>query len=137
MSQRGRSGSAGARRADGGDAANSSPGPDLGPYIKDLQEMLRQRSPGAYRAFIARWRDLHQPGAAGRLLAMDDSALRLRIERMILDAPGLADLHAAAREYLEAHHALPPSREGAPPASRTRGAPAPGKIRLRQRPHDA
>jgi hypothetical protein len=96
--------------------------------------MLRQRSPQAYRAFVARWRDLHQPGAAGRLLAMDDGALRLRIERMILDAPGLSDLHASARDFLQEHNALPPPREARPPLKQARRAPAPGKLRLRQRP---
>jgi hypothetical protein len=71
--------------------------------------MLRLRSPAAYRAFVERWRDLHQRGAAERLLAMDDAALRRRLEHMILDTPDLADLHASARAYLDAHE--PPAPE--------------------------
>ncbi len=63
--------------------------------------MLRTRDPRAYRAFIGKWQDLHQRGAAERLLAMDDEALRLRMEHMILSTPALADLHAAAREYVD------------------------------------
>lgn len=65
--------------------------------------MLRRRSPEAYRAFVAQWRDLHQRGVAERLRAMDDAALRHRMERMILDQPGLADLHESARAYLHEH----------------------------------
>jgi hypothetical protein len=68
-----------------------------------MQAMLRQRSPQAYRDFLRRWRDLHQRGAADRLLAMSDEALRLRIEHMILDTPALADLHGSARRYIEEH----------------------------------
>jgi hypothetical protein len=72
-------------------------------YAADLQAMLRQRSPAAYRAFLTRWRDMHERGVAQHLVAMDDAALRLRIERMILDLPALADLHDAAWEYLAQH----------------------------------
>lgn len=77
--------------------------PDLRTYAQELQAMLRRRSPGAYRAFLAKWRDLHERGVADRLSAQDDGMLRLRIERMILDLPALADLHESAREYLAAH----------------------------------
>ena len=63
--------------------------------------MLRTRDPQAYRAFIRTWRDLHQRGAAERLLAMDDAALRLRMEHMILSTPALADMHEAARQYVK------------------------------------
>ncbi len=76
--------------------------PDLRRYVQDLLATLRTRDPAAYRAFVARWRDLHQRGAAERLLAMDDDALRLRMERMILDNPALTELHAGAGEFLSA-----------------------------------
>jgi hypothetical protein len=69
-------------------------------YAAELQQMLRKRSPQAYRAFLRRWRGLHERGVAERLAAMDDAALRRRIEHMILDNPGLADLHDSARETL-------------------------------------
>lgn len=62
--------------------------------------MLRRRSPQMYRAFLQKWRDLHDRGAAERLAAADDAALRRRIERMILDVPALSDLHESARAYL-------------------------------------
>ena len=65
--------------------------------------MLRRRSPAAYRRFLRRWSGLHERGVADRLAAWDDDALRLRIERMILDLPALADLHEAARAYLREH----------------------------------
>ena len=81
-------------------------GPDVKRYVQALQAMLRERSPRAYRAFLQHWRDLHQRGAAERLLAMDDATLRWRIERMILDIPTLADLHESARAYLREHEAL-------------------------------
>jgi hypothetical protein len=72
-------------------------------YAQELQAMLRQRDPQAYRAFLRRWRDLHQGGVADRLAAQDDASLRLRVERMILDTPALADLHESARAYVAAH----------------------------------
>jgi hypothetical protein len=77
--------------------------PDMRQYAQELQAMLRQRSPAAYRAFLRRWRDLHEGGVADRLARLDDITLRLRIERMILDLPALSDLHESARAYLEAH----------------------------------
>jgi hypothetical protein len=87
---------------------------DLKVYARELQAMLRRRSPSEYRAFLARWRSLHERGAAERLAAQDDAALRLRMERMILDLPALADLHESAREYLAAHG---PADGGATPAA--------------------
>ncbi len=96
---------------------NSTDEPDLQHYIRALHAMLRQRSPAAYRLFLAQWQALHQRGAAQRLLEMDDAALRLRIEQMILDQPGLADLHPSARAYL-----------------RQRSAPPVRAVRLRRRP---
>jgi hypothetical protein len=75
-----------------------------------MQAMLRRRDPQAYREFLHKWRDLHERGVAERLAAQDDATLRLRIERMILDTPALADLHESARRYVEAH--APP---GSPP----------------------
>jgi hypothetical protein len=77
--------------------------PDVRQYAVEMQEMLRRRDPDAYRAFIRTWRDLHQRGAAERLLATDDAALRLRMEHMILSTPGLADLHESARAYILSH----------------------------------
>jgi hypothetical protein len=65
--------------------------------------MLRRRNPAAYREFLQQWGDLHERGVAGRLAGLDDAALRLRIERMILDIPALADLHDSAREYVAQH----------------------------------
>jgi hypothetical protein len=98
--------------------------PDLRRYVQALLETLRTRDPATYRAFVSRWRDLHQRGAAERLLASDDATLRLRMERMILDNPALSDLHADARDYLAARGAgLPP---GAPPGERP-------TVRLRRR----
>jgi hypothetical protein len=41
---------------------------------------------------------------------MDEAALRLRMEHMILSTPALADMHQAAREYAAAHG------NGGPPA---------------------
>jgi hypothetical protein len=97
--------------------------------------MLRQRSPAAYRDFLARWRDLHQPGVAARLLAMDDIALRARIERIILDQPAMADLHDEAQRYLQEHgETVPASRPGAPAGGP--GSPRPAatdRVRLRRR----
>ncbi|MGI8422751.1 MAG: hypothetical protein ACR2NO_01305 [Chloroflexota bacterium] len=75
--------------------------PDMGPYARALHEMLRQRSPGAYRAFLHSWKAMHDRGVAERLTQQDDAALRLRIERMILDTPALADLHESARENVK------------------------------------
>ncbi len=74
--------------------------PDVRRYAQEMTAMLRRRDPQAYRAFIRKWRDLHQRGAAEQLLAMDDAALRLRIEHMILSTPALQDLHESAREYI-------------------------------------
>jgi hypothetical protein len=103
--------------------------PDLRGYIQELRATLRRRDPAAYRAFVARWRDVLQRGAAERLLATDDATLRLRMERMILDNPGLADLHAEARAHLAAHGVTPratPSERGARPRPRR-------TVRLRRR----
>jgi hypothetical protein len=75
--------------------------PDVRRYAQEMTNMLRQRDPQAYRAFIRQWRDLHQRGAAEQLLAMDDAALRLRMEHMILSTSALQDLHPSAREYIE------------------------------------
>jgi hypothetical protein len=72
-------------------------------YAREMETMLRTREPQAYRTFIRTWSELHQRGAAERLLAMDDAALRLRMEHMILSTPALADLHAEAREYVAAN----------------------------------
>jgi len=72
-------------------------------YARDLQEMLRQRSPEAYRVFLRRWKDVHERGVAERLVKQSDAALRLRLERMILDTPALADLHDSARAYVAQH----------------------------------
>ncbi len=72
-------------------------------YARELQEMLRQRSPAAYRAFLVKWRDVHERGVAERLAKQSDSALRLRLERMILDMPALSDLHDEARAYVAQH----------------------------------
>ncbi len=72
-------------------------------YAQELQAMLRQRSPAMYRAFLSRWRDVHERGAAERLGKLPDDALRLRIEQMILGLPALADLHDAARRYVDEH----------------------------------
>jgi hypothetical protein len=99
----------------------AGPEPDLTRYREDLLAMLPLRSPGAYRAFVRRWRDLLQRGAAERLLAMDDAALRRRLEHMILDAPPLADLHESARAYLAEHAAPPPAT-----AAARRPGPRPG-----------
>ena len=77
--------------------------PDMREYALALQTMLRQRSPEAYRAFLRRWREVHERGVAERLAGQDDAALRLRIERMILDTPALAELHESARQYVESH----------------------------------
>ena len=74
--------------------------PDMSEYARALQEMLRQRSPAAYRAFLRTWRDVHDRGVVERLSKQDDAALRLRIERMILDTPALEDLHESAQDYL-------------------------------------
>jgi hypothetical protein len=82
-------------------------------YAQEMQVMLRRRDPQAYRAFIRQWRDLHQRGAAEQLLAMDDAALRLRIEHMILSTPALQDLHESAREYIAGHEASRPTDAGA------------------------
>ncbi len=93
-------------------------------YVEELRAMLRQRSPQAYRAFLHRWRDLHQRGVASRLAAMDDAALRWRIEHMILEQPELADLHESARAYLREHG--PPGAPGTQPQQppvRPRGSP--------------
>ena len=79
--------------------------PDVRRYAQEMQDMLRQRDPVAYRAFIRKWRDLHQRGAADQLLRMDDAALRLRLEHMILSTPSLADLHDSARRYISEHQA--------------------------------
>ena len=81
--------------------AEEGPLPDMRGYAKALQEMLRQRSPEAYRAFLRKWRDVHDRGVANRLVSQDDATLRLRIERMILDTPALADLHESARQYVD------------------------------------
>ena len=75
--------------------------PDMRGYAAALVEMLRRRSPAAYRAFLRKWRDVHDRGVAERLGKQDDAALRLRIERMILETPALADLHESARDYVE------------------------------------
>ena len=85
--------------------------------------MLRQRSPQTYRAFLRKWRDLHQRGVADRLAAQSDAALRLRIERMILDMPALADLHESARAYVQGHGVQVSSPPPAPPP------PTPGPAR--------
>ncbi|HEU5316702.1 MAG TPA: hypothetical protein VFX49_11370 [Chloroflexota bacterium] len=77
--------------------------PDMRMYARELVEMLRQRSPAAYRAFLTKWRDVHERGAAERIAKQSDDALRLRIERMILDMPALMELHASARAYIAAH----------------------------------
>jgi hypothetical protein len=77
--------------------------PDMRQYAQELQAMLRQRSPAAYRAFLSRWRDVHEGGTAERLAKLPDDILRLRIERMILDVPALNDLHEAARRYVDEH----------------------------------
>jgi hypothetical protein len=69
-------------------------------YAEELRAMLRKRSPQAYRAFLRTWRDVHERGVAERLAQQSDAALRLRIERMILDIPALSDLHASARDYV-------------------------------------
>ncbi|MGH2352671.1 MAG: hypothetical protein ACRDI2_03500 [Chloroflexota bacterium] len=90
--------------------------PDVRRYAQELQAMLRQRSPQAYRAFLREWRDLHQRGVADRLATMDDAALRLRLERMILDMPALADLHESARAYLREHGAAVPAEPAGTPA---------------------
>ena len=76
--------------------------PDMRRYAAELQAMLRQRSPAAYRVFLRQWGGLHERGVAERLAAMDDAVLRLRIERMILDTPELSDLHKSARDYVAA-----------------------------------
>lgn len=77
--------------------------PDMRAYAAALREMLRQRSPEVYRVFLRKWRDVHERGVAERLAKQDDAALRLRIERMILDTPALTDLHESARAYVEQH----------------------------------
>src|SRR5258708_22012978 len=104
--------------------------PDVRRYVVELTEMLRQRDPAAYRDFVRRWHDLHQRGAAEKLVAMDDASLRARIERMILDTATLADLHDSARAYLEEHGAAgytPEATGGAsqPPTSRAAPLPTP------------
>lgn len=80
-----------------------SPAPDVRQYARELQEMLRQRSPAAYRTFLRKWADVHERGVAERLAKQGDAALRLRLERMILDTPALADLHDSARAYVAQH----------------------------------
>ena len=77
--------------------------PDMTRYAAALREMLRERSPAAYREFLREWTDVHERGVAQRLGSQDDAALRLRIERMILDTPALSDLHESARAYVERH----------------------------------
>ena len=77
--------------------------PDMRGYAAALTEMLRKRSPAAYREFLRKWADVHEKGVAQRLGSQDDVALRLRIERMILDLPALSDLHESARAYVERH----------------------------------
>ena len=80
---------------------NSGALPDMRAYAAALQVMLRKRSPEAYRAFLREWSGVHERGVAERLAKQDDAALRLRIERMILDSPALADLHESERDYVE------------------------------------
>jgi hypothetical protein len=86
--------------------------PDVRAYAEELHAMLRLRSPDAYRVFLAKWRGLLERGVADRLIAQSDAALRLRIERMILDLPALADVHDSATEYLAAHGR--PGRQATP-----------------------
>lgn len=118
---------------------------DVRRYVAELTEMLRRRDPAAYRDFVRRWHDLHQRGAAEKLVAMDDASLRARIERMILDTATLADLHESARAYLAEHGDAggtseptggaeqPPTGRKAPlPTHRIRGASR--TLRLRKRP---
>ena len=83
--------------------ADSERLPDMRGYAAALREMLRKRSPAAYREFLREWRAVHERGVAQRLGSQDDAALRLRIERMILDTPALSDLHESARAYVERH----------------------------------
>jgi hypothetical protein len=85
--------------------------PDVRDYAREMHEVLRTRDPAAYRDFVNRWRDLHQRGAAERLLATDERALRVRMEHMILDQPALADLHEAARSFLEEHYQVVRARQ--------------------------
>ena len=75
--------------------------PDMRAYAAALQAMLRKRSPEAYRAFLREWSDVHERGVAERLAKQDDATLRLRIERMILDMPALADLHESAQAFID------------------------------------
>ena len=77
--------------------------PDMRRYAAALKDMLRKRSPAAYREFLREWSDVHERGVAERLGSQDDAALRLRIERMILDTPALSDLHESALDYVERH----------------------------------
>lgn len=88
-------------------AGQDGSAPSLQEYAKEMVVMLRQRSPAAYRAFLSKWSHVHEGNVANRLMKLDDAALRLRIERMILDTPTLADLHASARAYIEQRAAEP------------------------------
>lgn len=73
---------------------------EVGRYRTELAACVRRQDPEAYRRFVASWRDLIQKGAADRLVAMDDDALSIRLARMALDDPDLADIHADARATL-------------------------------------
>jgi hypothetical protein len=80
-------------------------------YARALVEMLRERSPEAYRGFLRKWGGVHERGVAERLARLDDEVLRVRIERMILDTSALSELHESAREYLDRLGTLrPPPR---------------------------
>jgi hypothetical protein len=76
------------------------PDPEIQRYAREMREMLRRRDPAFYRAFLRKWRDLHQRGVADRLAGLDDRTLRLRLEHMILDQPELAEMHESARAYI-------------------------------------
>jgi hypothetical protein len=72
-------------------------------YRRELEACVRLQDPVAYRRFVVEWRGLIQPGAAERLVDMDDDALTVRLAQMALEDPSLADVHAAARTTLARH----------------------------------
>ena len=57
-----------------GPSAQAAGAPDVRRYAQEMQTMLRRRDPQAYRAFIRKWRDLHELPYS----AEDEEYLRLR-----------------------------------------------------------
>lgn len=72
-------------------------------YVRQLCDVLRKRDVEALREFLKVEAAARDPARAAEIEAIPDDDLQVRMYKMILARPELAEIHADARRWLQEH----------------------------------